>query len=388
MHVAIISQDFPPASYGGIASSCFDLANALEKHGINVTVFSTAKKVTPKLENGGLNINWFPKYASAPRLSLIFNSSILVSSVEKFKPDVIHSFGPYGPLINKLKKKTKKPVLSNIHGVPYKVFTTFVHSPLSSWTLGDFASNCLEFPVSYFLMKKTLDTSDHVVFPSINCLNDTKLSHSILADKVSVILNGIDFTSEYYSNKDKKSQESSTIVYCGRLTWIKGVLLLIKAFSILAKKNSEVTLLIIGGGSLDSKARALTSELGLSNRIRFLGVLSREKTIEEIRKAAFLVLPSISENCPVVVCEAMSLGKPVLAFNYDFSRALIEDNFSGFLVKPFDLESYAEKMLLLLSDTRLRRNLGHNAYSVAKEKFDWDRNVEGYIALYNKLVDK
>lgn len=105
MRVALISQDFPPASYGGIASSCFDLANTLQKVGVDVTVFSTRKKVSLKLEDNNLNVNWFPKYASAPRLSLIINSSALVSLVAKSNPDVIHTFGPYGSLITELKKK-------------------------------------------------------------------------------------------------------------------------------------------------------------------------------------------------------------------------------------------------------------------------------------------
>ena len=143
---------------------------------------------------------------------------------------------------------------------------------------------------------------------------------------------------------------------------------------------------IIGGGSLDSRARALASRLGLNGRVSFLGPLPREKAIQEIRDAAFLALPSISENCPVVVCEAMSLRKPVLAFDFAFSRALIIDNFNGFLVKPFDIQSYAEKMLTLLKNLQLRQRFGENAYGVAKEKFDWSRNVNGYINLYRKLI--
>jgi glycosyltransferase involved in cell wall biosynthesis len=389
MRVALLSQDFPPASYGGIASSCFDLANNLQNLGINVDIFSTIKVGQQNYHsNNGLKIKWFPKYASAPRLSLIFNSSAIISSVAKSNPDIIHVFGPYGPLVSRLKKNLKKPIISNIHGVPYRVFNTFINSPLSSWSLNDFASNLLEFPISSSLMKTTLEKSNHVVFPSLNCLSDTLSSFKQSKEKVSVIINGVDFNAPYYKIQNKKSiEQPSSIVYCGRLTWVKGVLLLIKSFSILAEKNSKTILRIIGNGSLESHAQALVSKLGLKKRIVFLGKISRENAIMEMHNAAFLALPSLSENCPVVVCEAMSLGKPVVAFDLPFSRALITDNYSGLLAQPFDLQDFADKMGILLKDDQIRNRFGLNAYLYAKEKFDWSKNVVSYISLYNKYIN-
>ena len=412
MHVALITQDFPPSAYGGIASSCFDLANSLVSEGVEVDVFSGRRYASSKqLDkffstighglsqtrgskfeslaqlNNGLRITWLPKYVSAPRLSLVVNSSALVSCVAKAKVDVVHAFGPYGLLIDLIKKRTNKPVLSNIHGVPHRVFSTFIHSPLSTWSLGDFASDFLEYPVSSMLMKTTLRESDHVVFPSLNCLADTLSSYRLSLNKVSVIINGIDFGAPYFRNLTNESEKNSpSIVYCGRLAWIKGIVPMIQAFSILVKKFPNSTLKIIGGGPLMSHARTLVSNLGLQKRVNFLGALPREKAVQELRNAAFLALPSLNENCPVVVCEAMSLAKPVVAFDFPFARALIVDNHNGLLARPVDVRDFSDKMLSLLNDEDLRERLGKNAYLYAKEKFDWSKNVKEYIKIYMKLA--
>jgi glycosyltransferase involved in cell wall biosynthesis len=413
LHVALISQDFPPFAYGGIASSCSDLANALVSEGVAVDIFSgrryaswkqldkffstidhglsqmrgTEFESATQLDNG-LKVNWFPKYGPAPRLSLLVNSSALVSSIAKAKVDVVHAFGPYGFLIDLVKKRTKKPVLSNIHSVPYRVFRTSIDSSPSTWSLGDFASDFLEYPASSMLMKTTFRKSDHIVFPSLNCLADALSSYHLPMDKVSVIIHGINFQSPYFKNSSIKSGEDSlSILYCGRLAWTKGIVPMIKAFSVLAERSADVTLKIVGGGPLESHARTLASNLGLQRRVHFLGALPREKAIQELRNATFLALPSLSENCPVVVCEAMSLAKPVVAFDFPFARALIENNHSGLLARPVDIRDFSSKMLSLLNDEDLRKRLGKNAYDYAREKFDWAKNVKEYIKIYTRLAN-
>jgi glycosyltransferase involved in cell wall biosynthesis len=387
LHVALISQDFLPAAYGGIASSCFDLANNLVLNGVELDIFSVRKKTQLKQVSEKLRVTWFPKFGSAPRLSLVANSFALVSKVAEANVDVVHTFGPYGLLTDLIKKRTNKPVLSNIHGVPHRVFSTFIHSPLSTWSLGDFASDFLEYPVSSMLMKTTLRKSDHIVFPSRNCLADTLSSYHLSLDKFSIIPNGIDFNVSYFRNPSSKSgEESSSIVYCGRLTWIKGILPLIKAFSILAKKAQDATLKIIGEGSLGSHARTLVSSLGLQSRVHFLGALPREKAIQELRNAAFLALPSLNENMPVVACEAMGLAKPIVAFDFPFARELIINNYNGLLARRVDLVDFSDKMLALLNDKDIRSRLGKNAYARAKEKYDWSKNAKKYIEIYTKLT--
>jgi glycosyltransferase involved in cell wall biosynthesis len=207
-------------------------------------------------------------------------------------------------------------------------------------------------------------------------------------EKVSVIINGIDFEAPYFKNSSIKSEEdSSSIVYCGRLAWIKGIVPMIKAFSILAEKSPDATLRVVGGGPLESHARTLVSSLGLQRKVHFLGALPREKAIQELRNAAFLALPSLSENCPVVVSEAMSLAKPVVAFDFPFARALIVNNRSGLLARPVDIRDFSDKMLSLLNDEDMRRRLGKNAYVYAREKFDWSKNVKEYIKIYIELTN-
>ena len=387
MHIALICHDFPPFAYGGVASSCFDLARNLVLEGVKVDVFCGSRSEASRQSDDGFRITCFPSQGLAPRLSFMLNNSYaLVSRIAEADVDVVHAFSSFGFLVDLIKNRTKKPVLSNIHGVPHRAFSTFLFSPLTSWSLGDFASDFLGYPVSSILMKTTLRKSNYVVFPSLHCLADTLSSYRDSVSQFSIIPNGVDFESPYFRNTRPSSEESSSIVYCGRLTWIKGIVFLLKAFSMLAKKSKDATLEIIGWGPMGPYAQSLVSGLGLQRRVRFIGAVPRGRAIQEISNAAFLALPSLNENGPVVAYEAMGLAKPVVAFNFSFAREFIVDNYNGLLARQADPHDLADRMLTLLNDRDMIVRLGQNAHVYAKAKHNWSINVKKYVMIYTNLA--
>lgn len=388
LRVALICHDFPPFAYGGVASACSDLAHNLLNEGVEVEVFCGHRKAPARELHRAFRVTILPSHGAAPRLSFILiNLARLPSLVAE--ADIVHAFSSYGSLIDCIKKRTGKPVLSNVHSIPYRVFKTFISSPFSSWTPGDLASDLLEYPVSYILMKKTLCKSDHIVVPSLHALKDILASYSVSIAKFSTIPNGVDFDAPYFKSltNSKWREESPSIVYCGRLTWMKGITFLMKAFSILAKKVEDVSLKIIGWGPMESYVRSLVLTLGLDQRVRFFGAVPREKAIQEIHDSSFLVLPSLNENGPVVAYESMGLGKPVIAFDFPFAREFIVDKYNGLLAKPCDARNLSDKMLTLLTDKDVLVKLGKNAYTYAREKHDWSINVKKYIKIYKTLVE-
>jgi glycosyltransferase involved in cell wall biosynthesis len=364
--------------------------SSLSKEDVEVSIICGGVVFSRVKLNDSVTVVTVPSSLIAPRLSFTLSvtrrASVILSLVKQ--ADVVHFFSSIGPLAGWIKKKTKKPVVSSLHGVPLRNLKGFLSSPLSGWTFGDVASDLLEYPLSHVFVKKTLSDSDHIIVPSFHTLEDILASYNIPIDEFSVIPNGVDFNMPFFqsSASSEERDESDSICYCGRLTWVKGVTFLIKAFSILADKVDDVNLKIIGRGPMGSHLKKIVSDASIGN-VHFLGNVSREKAIQEMRNSSFFVLPSLNENGPVVAYEAMALGKPVVAFDFSFAREFIRNNYNGLLAKPFDVEDLSDKMLTLSTAKDITAKLGKNAYAYAIKNHNWSTNVKKYMSIYRKLAE-
>jgi len=365
--------------------------SSLSKEGVEVNVLCGGTGFSEAKLNNNVTVVTVPSSFFAPRLSFTMSvarrASVVLSLVER--ADVVHSFSSIGPLTGWIKKKTRKPMVSSLHGVPLRNLRSFLSSPFSSWTLGDVASDLLEYPLSHIFVKKTLCDSDHIIVPSFHTLRDTLASYNLPIDNFSVIPNGVDFDMPLFqsSPNSKEKDESNSICYCGRLTWIKGVTFLIKAYSILAEKVDDVNLKIIGWGPMGSHLKKIVSDASIGNNVHFLGNVSRKEAIQEMRNSSFFVLPSLNENGPVVAYEAMALGKPVVAFDFPFAREFITNDYNGVLVKPCSIKDLSAKITALLKDRDQTLRMGENARNYAKEKHNWSINVKKYVSIYDTLIE-
>ncbi len=119
------------------------------------------------------------------------------------------------------------------------------------------------------------------------------------------------------------------------------------------------------------------TELNLNaEQCRLHGVLSDVK--KEYPNASLLVLPSRTEGFGLVLLEAMAFGVPVVAFDCGSGpSSIISDGDNGFLVRPFDIKGFAEKMMQLMENGGLRRTMGSNGvqkaqqYSIDKIGLQW-----------------
>jgi glycosyltransferase involved in cell wall biosynthesis len=105
--------------------------------------------------------------------------------------------------------------------------------------------------------------------------------------------------------------------------------------------RDDVTLDLVGGGDLRPELEAQVAGLGLVGRVRFLGPLAKEGVAELMRRADLLVLPSLHENLPVVLAEAMATGLPAVATRVGGVPELVNDGQAGTLVEPGDSAALA-----------------------------------------------
>ena len=117
-------------------------------------------------------------------------------------------------------------------------------------------------------------------------------------------------------------------------------------------------------------------------QVRLLGALSEQATLNEIARADALVLPSLMEGLPVVLMEAMALGKPVIASCVAGIPELVHDGVTGLLFRPSDWDQLGERMRFLAHDRPLRTRLADAGRVAVATEFAIDIAVEPLARLF------
>lgn len=165
----------------------------------------------------------------------------------------------------------------------------------------------------------------------------------------------------------------------GRLIQWKGQASLIEAFAQVKNKNAH--LLIVGGPQLNNEQgedylahlKQLVADHGLDGRVHFLGF---RDDIPFLMECCDVVChASIHEPFGLVLVEAMMAGKPVIASDVSGPQEIVVEGETGFLVKPGDHTQYADRLNLLLNDTRLRSAFGTQGRLRAEQLFDLQSNL-------------
>lgn len=167
-------------------------------------------------------------------------------------------------------------------------------------------------------------------------------------------------------------RKENIVLFVGGLDkahYFKGVDILIKATSEI--KNLDWQLRIAGDGELKNNLQALSQELSIENKVKFLGKLDKKGLIEHYQKAKVLVLPSINSNeaFGIVLIEAMACGTPVIASDLPGVRTVFENEKSGLLVEPKNIEDLKNKIELILQNEEKQKNMSQEAHRLALEKY-------------------
>jgi len=205
---------------------------------------------------------------------------------------------------------------------------------------------------------------------------------------VYIIPNGVDL--EKFSIPNNKFQNSNhkTIITVSRLVRKNGIDILIKAVKQLTTYNLQLTTLIIGEGKGRKKLEKLAKDLGVQNRIQFLGSISPDEIPKYLAEADIFVRPSRSEGLGSAFLEAMAAGVLVIGTSVGGIPDFLKDGETGLFCKVDDPKDLAEKINKLLEDENLSRKLAENGRKLVEEKYNWNGIAQEMRKIYEEAISR
>jgi D-inositol-3-phosphate glycosyltransferase len=222
------------------------------------------------------------------------------------------------------------------------------------------------------------------------------------AEKISVVPPGVDLARFHPMDKKAAKQQvgipcgDTNILFAGRIEPLKGIDTLLLAISILQEKHPQAVknacVAIIGGDpwadDLDAemaRLQELRAQLGIHDLVTFLGAKDQDVLPYYYAAAEMVVMPSHYESFGMVALEAMAMGTPVIASEVGGLAHLVQHGVTGFHVPSRDPEALAARILELLEDHDLRRQLGRQAYDYAQQ-YDWAIIAQRMRNVYKEVM--
>jgi glycosyltransferase involved in cell wall biosynthesis len=196
-------------------------------------------------------------------------------------------------------------------------------------------------------------------------------------EKISIKPNCVD------PDPGKRTGDPSYALFVGRVSEEKGAPTLLKAWRQLPKHCS---LRIVGDGPFSAEMESQVRSEGLSN-ISFTGRLPRERVIEEMKGARFVVFPSqLYENMPLTIIEAFACGVPVLASKLGAMQEMVSEDRTGLFFQAGDADDLARTATLAWEQPQYMRQLGDNARAEYEAKYTAAANYRQLMEIYRQVI--
>ncbi len=299
---------------------------------------------------------------------------IRLLSQERF--DIVHTHSSKAGILGRWAAQISKVpvVVHTIHGFPF-------HDFMPAWrrqlyiNLERSARSCTDFII-------TLSELDRQEAAKLNILG---------RENSGTVYTSIDFSKlDRLSNPQQTRQQLGipegwqAIVMVGRLDPQKAPYLLIEAFSKVVKQHPETLLMLVGDGELRPTLQAQAQELGIADKVKFLG--TREDVPEILKAANIFSFSSLWEAMGRAMIEATLVGKPVVVPSIGGIPEIVHQNETGLLFPVGDVERLAAHLSYLLQHPEEGYRMGQNAKKLTRKLFNADDMVRQIEQIYGRLL--
>ena len=203
-----------------------------------------------------------------------------------------------------------------------------------------------------------------------------------------IVYNSVDvkqFSPDEFSSNEKDKRDM--VLFTGRMTAAKGAVFLTRAIPEVIREFPDVVFTFIGPGNSRVYEEMLRKRGISATNYLFLGYLKESHDlIKYYRTAAIYVAPTLYENLPIRILEAMACETPVVASSVCAIPEIIESGENGLLVPPGSPNKLAQSICMLLGDPGLRRRMGRSARRIVERKFSWEQNAQKTYEIYERVL--
>lgn len=379
--ILLIVKSLPWRFKGGIQTHTWDLAQALQQKGNEVTVltggsFFQKEKV---IQRDGITIVDLPYFPGryVPFISFLAEEFAFNQQVKSWVNanhaafDIIHAQGRSGYLLYQNPTLHAK-IIQTIHGMTGIESKSDTNQNLNTRLHRFFAEKW---------ENRLLQVSSKAITVSEDLRTSVIQKNEGSATKINVIPNGVGQLIQ--DSKKGYNQVVNRFVFVGRLHPVKGLAPLIQA---LAKSEQKIYLDIIGEGPQREELEALVLRLNLQHQVRFLGAFENSTIQHLLPHYKGLVLPSVYESQGIVLLEANLQGIPVIASDLPSIRESVTPGFNGMLCDPNQPEAFTEAMSFLLANPIQAKRMGMQGKQRVIEDYSWNTIADQTIALYHQIA--
>jgi glycosyltransferase involved in cell wall biosynthesis len=248
-------------------------------------------------------------------------------------------------------------------------------------------------PLNSIIERRVIEASDCVVTDSQFAKRQLADELGVRTDHVQVVYCGVGPKYAPAPRDEALARrwglDGKQVLLCvGPLIARKNPVFLLEAFAeIRGAVGPGVVLVWVGSGPMRSELEGRVRRLGLDGAVVFTGYLPEADKVPMLNLADVFVFPSLLEGFPLAPQEAMSCGRPVVAFRVASLPEMVEDGQSGFLVEANDRAAFADRAVRLLRDPAMRARFGVAAAERVDRHFRWDLTVGRVQKIYQEVVD-
>jgi glycosyltransferase involved in cell wall biosynthesis len=365
MNILFVSDVFFPR-VNGVSTSINTFATELRALGHQVTLIAPSYTDEDKQEEWIVRVPSHKIYFDPEdRLMNFGKLKALLPWIRDKHFDVIHIHTPFTAHYVGIHfgKKLDIPVVETYH----TFFEDYLHHYLPF--IPQFISRKLARTIS----RRQCNAVDGIVSPSKPMLD--VLKQYGIKTPAEVVATGLDDSS--FANVDGEHFRMShdiplaqpMLLFVGRVAHEKNIGFLLEMHVELIKKHPDALLVITGEGPAEESIKHSIDKLGISNKVRMIGYLDRSHELIACYKAAdIFVFASKSETQGLVLLEAMAQGTAVVAIAELGTKSILIEG-EGVLIAKDDINDFADKVSVLLSDAPKRQMIGEKGRQYAQEKW-------------------
>ncbi|MFO7766721.1 MAG: glycosyltransferase [Pelovirga sp.] len=379
MNILILTNTFTP-HVGGVARSVEAFVAEYRQRGHRVLVVAPEFPDMPQNETDVVRISAIQQFNASDFSVALPIHPHLSKAIDDFQPDIVHSQHPFllGLTALRLARHRGLPLVFTHHTL-YEQYTHY--APGDSPALKRFV---IELATRYANLSRQ-------VFAPSESIRDLLLERGVTSP-VTVVPTGVQLNNfasgdgATFRNQLKIPQDACVVGHLGRLAPEKNLEFLARAVADFVSHNQLAHFLIVGTGPSEDAITDIFSQLGLSSRLHFAGVLQQQELTDALQAMDMFAFASFSETQGMVLTEAMAAGLPVVALNAPGVREVVTDKVNGRLLDDTSVTAFSAALQWIKEKSERHREDLKQAALATAEEFSMSRSADKALDCYATIT--